>query len=200
MKLAVAKRKPIPFRKQIRVPLVCLGTGILNFAVSRIAAALAEAERIPADSVFTICVIAAVLLFLLSGMLLLRKLKQDEIIRSAGYVVLYYFVIFVIGQEFAARAQTLPEWLLIPVWPFTYLHTGLLQVGFPRMFALAPALLAPLFYAMFGQPRAVEEEGAPGTQTQQPDLVARKRNRRNPRKSLSKTNREQRKRTRGCRT
>ncbi len=172
MKLAAAKRKPIPFRKKICVPLICLGTGILNFAVSRIAAGLAEAGQIPSESVFPIGVVAAVLLFLLCGLLFLRKLKQDEIIRSAGYVVLYYFVIFVIGQEFVARAQTVPEWLFIPVWPFTYLHTGLLKVGFPDMFALAPALLSPLFYAMFGQPRAAEEESVPGTQApKQPDSI-----------------------------
>ena len=183
MKPAAAKRKPIPFRKQIRVPLVCLGTGIFNFAVSRIAAALAEAGRIPSDSVFTIGVVAAVLLFSLSGLLFLRKLKQDEIIRSAGYVVLYYFVIFVIGQEFVARAQIVPEWLFIPVWPFTYLHTGLLKVGFPDMFALAPALLSPLFYAMFGQPRAAEEENVTGTQApKQPDTVEPEENREEPKR------------------
>ncbi len=160
MKLAVTKRKPIPFQKLIRVPLVCLGTGILNYIVSRLANFMAGAGRIPVDSVFMIGCVAAVALFLLSGLLCLRKLKQDEIIRSAGYVVLYYLVAFVVAQELIARAQPLSkwEWLFVPVWPFTYLHAGLLKVGFTNMYALAPALLSPLFYAMFGQPRVVEAD------------------------------------------
>lgn len=166
MKLAVTKRKPIPFQKLIRVPLLCLGTGILNYIVSRMANVMAGAGRIPVDSVFMIGCVAAVVLFLLSGLLFLRKLKQDEIIRSAGYVVLYYLVAFAVSQELIARAQPLPkwEWLFIPVWPFTNLHAGLLKVGFTNMYALAPALLSPLFYAMFGQPRAAEEESVPATQ------------------------------------
>ncbi len=172
MKLAATERKPIPVRKLIRVPLVCLGTGILNFVVSRVASYLAGAGRIPADGVFTIGCVAAAVLFLLSGLLFLRKLKQDEIIRSAGYVVLYYLVAFVVAQELIARAQALStwEWLFVPVWPFTFVHAGLLKAGLSNMFALAPALLFPLFYAMFGQPRAAEENDVPGTQTQeQPD-------------------------------
>lgn len=171
MKLTVdKKRRPMPFKTLIRVPLVCLGAGAVNYAASLIAASLAQAGRIPEESAFLVGAVAAVIVFLLSGLLFLRKLRQDEIIRSAGYVVLYYFVMFIIEQELVFRAQALPGWLYVPVWPFTYLNTGLLKVGFPKMFALAPAFLSPLFYAMFGLPRETEQkEGVLPVQENNPE-------------------------------
>ncbi len=144
-------KTPVPWQKQIRVPLLCMCTGALSYAASRILAG-----AVSQDTAFIIGSVFALVLFLLSGFLFLRRLHQNEIVRSAGYMVLYYFLVFVVAQEVAARGNTLPQWVLLPVWPFTYLHTGLLRVGFPRMFALAPALLFPLFYAMFGRPRMVE--------------------------------------------
>ena len=150
---ATKNRPPIPWQKQIVVPAVCLVTGALSYGLSLLLAA-----RMDQATAFYMGAGAALLLFLLSGLLFLRRLRQDEIIRSAAYVTLYYFLLFVVAQEFAARGTTLPKWLLFPVWPFTYLHTALLKLGLSNMFALAPALLSPLFYAMFGKPRIAEGE------------------------------------------
>ena len=151
------KRRPIPWQKQVRVPLLCLCTGALSYVLSRILAG-----AVSQDTAFIIGAVFALVLFLLSGILFLRKFHQDEIVRSAGYMVLYYFLVFVIAQEIAARGSMMPQWVLLPVWPFTYLHTALLKMGLSNMYALAPALLSPLFYAMFGRPRVAEEEGAEG--------------------------------------
>ena len=154
---ATKNRPPIPWQKQVLVPVVCLITGALSYGLS-----LLLAGHMEQATAFYVGAGAALVLFALSGFVCLRRLRQDEIIRSAAYVTLYYFLLFVVAQEFAARGTTLPKWLLFPVWPFTYLHTALLKLGVSNMFALAPALLSPLFYAMFGQPHMAEgEEIAP---------------------------------------
>jgi hypothetical protein len=144
--------------KIIRVPLISVLTGIIISKVSSIAIYLMvrgtdEWTTNMNITLYTIKIIVAVLLFIITGLFCYKDMNKLDIAKSATIVVIYYVVVVLIEQFYIHKGQypIFLLWVFTPVNIYTIICNSIFR--FIRMSIWVDIILTsitPFSYVLFG--------------------------------------------------